>query len=79
MAKGLSKNDLAWLWKNWKKYFVVLATYKYNELSVDVATGDSNSINDMMQITNTPAVTQEVINTEWKINTEKLFPLYKNM
>ena len=66
VAKGLSKNDLAWLWKNWKKYFVVLATYKYNELSVDVATGDSNSINDMMQITNTPAVTQEVINTEWK-------------
>lgn len=65
VAKGLSKNDLAWLWKNWKKYFIVLATYKYNDLSVDVATGDSNSINDMIQITNTPAVTQEIINTEW--------------
>ncbi|GET08880.1 hypothetical protein SY111_15040 [Ligilactobacillus agilis] len=65
VAKGLSKKDLLWIWKNWRKYLKVLVSYKYNELSVNVATGDSNSVNDMIQITNTPAVTQEIVNTKW--------------
>lgn len=72
VAKGISKEDLNWFRGSFPKYLKDMYTYKYNELSVDQATGTESNIRDMSQVTNSVVIWPGTLNT-YKVKETKKF------